>query len=268
VQSAETVLAKRESRACGSGAARNEKRARLATQQHGHDAATPPRILPLNPTAGKNKQKRHEKVRRGDELSASSRSGARWNDPVRKNIIGRTSAFVVRGLWGRRWLFAEDRALALIHEPASQHGRGVLLEILIEQGRQLLTEIGGMREPGKFIRLQRVSGSGEKELPGRLSVMGVHENLLEQVLWKRRRHSTTGPYVVTSNPSDNTLWKSVQGVENLWEACSGCPGDYEDPDRTLWEPDPEEDEEDTTEAGISSGDEPDLPGAGKPPNGE
>ena len=252
MRNAETVLAKRKLRAWGGGAARDEKGARLATQRNGHEVSTPPRILPVNPTAGKNNQKQHEKLRRGDEESGSSRRSARWNDTVRENVIGRTAALVLGGLRGRRGLFAEDGAFALIHEPASQHGGGVLLKILVEECAQFLAEIGGMGEPGEFVRLEGVTGSGEQELPRRLSVVGVHENLLEQVLWKSQKHISTRTTIVTSNPEVTGLWKSVESVENVWEACSGCAGDYEDPDASVWEPDPEETEEDTADLEISS----------------
>ncbi len=268
MRDAETILAKREVRAWGSGAARDEKRAGFATQWNGHRVDTPPRMLPRNPAAGKNIEKKHEKVRRVGEVSGSSTRSARWNDTIRENVIGRTAALVLGGLRGRKGLFAEDGAFALIHEPASQHGSGVLLEILVEEGAQFLAEIGGMGETREFIGLEGVTGGGEQELPRRLSVIGVQENLLEQVLWKRRGNSTTGAYIVTSNSSDNTLWKSVHSVENAWGACSGCAGDYEDPDRSAWEPEPEEDEEDTAGAEISSGDEPDVRGDEERPEGE
>jgi len=49
-------------------------------------------------------------------------------------------------------------------------------------------------------------------------------------------------------------------VENFLRACSGCAGDYEDPDRSAWEPDPEENEEDTTVEGIPEKKEPTGPG--------
>jgi hypothetical protein len=90
--------------------------------------------------------------------------------------------------------------------------------------------------------------------------MGVHENLPDQVLWKRRENSTTRPYIVTSNPKVTNLWKSVQSVENALRACSGCAGDYEDPDRSVWEPDPEENEEDTAVEEIPEEKEPAVPG--------
>jgi hypothetical protein len=39
------------------------------------------------------------------------------------------------------------------------------------------------------------------------------------------------------------LWKSVENMENAVKACSGCAGDYENPDWSAWESDPGEDEE-------------------------
>jgi hypothetical protein len=35
----------------------------------------------------------------------------------------------------------------------------------------------------------------------------------------------------------------VETVGNVFRACSGCAGDYEDPDRTVWEEETEEDRE-------------------------
>jgi hypothetical protein len=52
----------------------------------------------------------------------------------------------------------------------------------------------------------------------------------------------------------------VQTVENVLRACSGCAGDYEDPDRSAWEPDPEENEEDTAVEEILEKEEPSAPG--------
>jgi hypothetical protein len=52
----------------------------------------------------------------------------------------------------------------------------------------------------------------------------------------------------------------VQSVEIALRACSGCAGDYEDPNRSAWEPDPEENEEDTAIEGIPEKDDPAVPG--------
>jgi hypothetical protein len=57
--------------------------------------------------------------------------------------------------------------------------------------------------------------------------------------------------MVTSNREVYTLWKSVEIEENVVVACSGCAGDYEDPDRTAWEG--EFEEEEAEEAGDEPG---------------
>jgi len=51
----------------------------------------------------------------------------------------------------------------------------------------------------------------------------------------------------------------VQKAENFLRACSGCAGDYEDPDRTAWDPDPAENEEDTAFEEAPGKDEPAAP---------
>jgi hypothetical protein len=62
----------------------------------------------------------------------------------------------------------EQRMFALLHQPTPRHGRGVFLEPLVEQGIDLLTEIGGMAQARRFVGLQRVARSGQQKLPGRL----------------------------------------------------------------------------------------------------
>jgi len=52
----------------------------------------------------------------------------------------------------------------------------------------------------------------------------------------------------------------VQSVEIPWNACSGCAGDYKDPDRTAWEPDPEQNEGDTVAEESPAKDHPAAPG--------
>jgi hypothetical protein len=49
------------------------------------------------------------------------------------------------------------------------------------------------------------------------------------------------------------LWKSVEKQENSVNCCSGCAGDYEDPDRSVWEADVEEEQEDGCEPGVADG---------------
>ena len=259
MQGADTGLAKREARTCGSEAAPDEKRASLTGWWNRDDVDTPPLMPPMIPAAAKNKPKRHETVRRAGETSGSPAGSARRNDTIPQKVIGRTAPLVF-GRCGRGSShFAEDGAFALIHQPARQHGRGIFLEVLIQERSQFLAQIRRMSEAGKFVALQGIAGSSEKEFPGRLGVVGVHENLPDQVLWKRWENSTIRTYIVTSNPKVTRLWKSVQTVKNVLRACSGCAGDYEDPDRTAWEPDPEENEEDTAIEETLEKEEPSAP---------
>lgn len=268
LQSADTSLAKREARTCGSEAAREEQRASLAAGLNGADVDTPPLMLPVIPAAAKNKLQIHEISRRADETSAWSTGSARWNDTIPKKVIRRTTPLAFVGCGRGSSLFSEDSAFALIHQPACQHGRGVFLEVLIQERSQFLAQIRRMSEAGKFIALQCVAGSGEQEFPGRLGVIGVHENLPVQVLWKRQEYGTTRTYIVTSNPRVTNLWKSVRSVENALRACSGCAGDYEDPDRSAWEPDPEEQEEDTAAEEMPEREEPTGPAGEELPDAE
>jgi len=97
--------------------------------------------------------------------------------PLSKKIIGRSVSIFrerfSRGSGFRRWL----RAVALFHQPARQHGGGIFLHPKVEKRADLLAEIGGMAETREFITLQRVSRSGEKELPRGLGLVVVHVRL-------------------------------------------------------------------------------------------
>lgn len=99
--------------------------------------------------------------------------------PIRKKIIGHGMS-VFRKSFTRGSVFLRLlRAFLLFHQPARQHGRGIFLDPKIEQRAYLLAEIGGMVETREFIALQRVSRSGKKKLPRRLSFVVVHAGLLE-----------------------------------------------------------------------------------------
>jgi len=52
----------------------------------------------------------------------------------------------------------ENRAFALLDQPAGDHGVRVFVEPLVEQGRDLLTEIGRVTEAREFVALQGVAG--------------------------------------------------------------------------------------------------------------
>jgi hypothetical protein len=106
------------------------------------------------------------------------------------------------------------RTLALLHQPASQHGRGVLFQPLVEQGTDLLAEIGGMTQARQFIGLQRIARGGQKKLPRRLGVVPGHGILL----WGQEFHGNT----VVIPFKDN---QSVNGCGKLWKTARRFDGD-------------------------------------------
>jgi len=170
---------------------------------------------------------------------------------VRQNIIG-------HGVFGRGRLLGipsrvtgEDGEFALFDEPAGEHGRGILLEPLIEEFADLLAEIGGVGQAGEFIGLQSVARSGEKKFPRSLRAELGHRSLPKDRVRKYRRDNNTGVIIKTSDFRWAGLWKVVEKKERGIEACSGCAGDYEDPDRSAWE----EDEEEEGEEGSNEGEE-------------
>ena len=196
--------------------------------------------------------------RRGGERSNATARNVWVNDTIRQKIIGHRMAVCGRRFGGglvRSGLRfrGENGALALLDQPARDHGVGVFVEPLVEQGRDLLAEIGRVTQAGEFVALQRVARSGEKELPGRLGAIGVHGALRLQLvtysgLYRSRRH-----IMITSNRRVTELWKSVESEEKPARVCSGCGGDYEDPDRSAWEEDFEEQDAEFQE---EAGDEP------------
>src|ERR1700720_2276876 len=65
---------------------------------------------------------------------------------IRKKIIGRGMRAIIAGFAGGKHVRDPRGAFPLFHKPARQHGGGVLLHPLIEQGANLLAEIGSVRE--------------------------------------------------------------------------------------------------------------------------
>jgi len=196
--------------------------------------------------------------RRASERSIAAARNVWANESIRQKIIGHRMAvgrkrfgggLVLRGLRFR----GENGAFALLDQPTGHHGVGVLVEPLIEKGRDLLAEIGRMAEAREFVALQGVAGSGEEKLPRRLGAIGGHGDLRGRRVTTTLLNRTTNISVITSNAEVLPLWKTVQSEENSARACSGCAGDYEDPDRSAWEEDFEEEEVDFQE---EAGDEP------------
>lgn len=191
--------------------------------------------------------------RAGETLLAPA--GNLWaHETIRQEIIGHRMAgggSGWRGRFGRGFgAGGANGALALLDEPAGKHGVGVFVEPLVEEGRDLLAEVGGMAEAREFVTLESVAGSGEQEFPGRLGATGVHLGLSYRISNIKSEYCTTKHSMITSNGRVHNLWKSVENEEKPQGACSGCAGDYENPDRSAWEEDFEE-EEVTDEPGIA-----------------
>ena len=121
-------------------------------------------------------------VRSAAKDSAAAARSVRTNEPILQKVMGRVVTIGTnfrRGgrLRGGLGLGGAHAALALLDEPAGDHGVGVFVEILVEEGRDLLAKIGGVAKAGEFIGSKRVAGSGEEELPrGRGALIG-HGNL-------------------------------------------------------------------------------------------
>lgn len=119
------------------------------------------------------------------------------NEIVRQNIIGRSIAVAGGEIRCRDLLRDGRRKLTLFDEPASEIGGSAFLEILVEQSDHFLAQIGSMAKPGEFVGLERVAGSGEKKLPGRLGTELRHGGLRRQVL--REYDKYNNPQVIHGN---------------------------------------------------------------------
>ena len=207
-------------------------------KQDAHDM--PQRPLAENNVEAKTDQNNHALYRMSDEHSGTATGILGRSETIRQKIIGRTVAVGGSRGGGRRVIGSRNGAFALFDEPAGEHGCGIFLEPLIEEGTDLLAEIGGVAEAREFVGLQGMARSGEKKLPGSLGTELRHEDLQGRVLWENDAKINTLVIYKAINEAINSLWKTVEKQENATGCCSGCAGDYEDPDWTAWEADIEE----------------------------
>lgn len=85
-----------------------------------------------------------------------------------KNIIGRSV-----GRFRLRVLPLGGAPLVLLHQPARQHGRRILLDPGVQQLPDFLAQIGRMAQPREFVALQGCTRSRKQKLPRRLSPTAV-----------------------------------------------------------------------------------------------
>ena len=111
-----------------------------------------------------------------------------------------------------------------------------------------------MAEARELVAVQGIAGSSKEEFPRRLSAANVHGALRRKRLARVSQDRITDNIILTSKYQVTGLWKTVQSEEKSARTCSGCAGDYEDPDRSAWEEDFEEEELDfQEEAGYEPG---------------
>jgi hypothetical protein len=180
--------------------------------------------------------------RRTSERSFATARNVWANESIRQKIIGHRMAVGRHGLGNglfRRGLDVGGAHIAFAHleEHASDHGVGIFVEQLVDKGIDFLAEIGRVAEARELVTVQGVAGSGKEEFPRRLSAANVHGALRRKRLVRNERNRITASMVLTSNYQVTGLWKTVQSEEISARACSGCAGDYEDPDRSAWEED-------------------------------
>jgi hypothetical protein len=121
----------------------------------------------------------------------------RRDQTIRKKVIGHSVSVLRKRFSGANVFLHLLRTLALLDQPACQHGGGVLLHPEIEKRANLLAQIGSMAKTREFIALERVSRSREKELPRGLGFEVIHMGLLESgfrklTLRKKLSRITTG----------------------------------------------------------------------------
>jgi hypothetical protein len=196
--------------------------------------------------------------RRASERSVAAVRNVWASESIRQKIIGHKMAvggtrpgggFVRRSLD----IGGAHIAFAQLEEHASDHSVRIFVNPLIEQRIDFLTQIGGVTKARKFVTVQGVAGSREEEFPRRLGAAGGHVALRWTRIVYNARHRITATMILTSNSRVPPLWKNVESEEKSARACSGCAGDYEDPDRSAWEEDFEEQEAEFLE---EAGDEP------------
>ena len=109
---------------------------------------------------------------------------------IGQKIIGRSFARGgrTRRVRGRRWRV--HFALALLHQPARQHGGAIFFNHLIQQGNRFLAQIGDVSEPRQFVALQRIARRRQQKLPRRLNAETGHgASFVRSVML---RHSNAG----------------------------------------------------------------------------
>ena len=114
---------------------------------------TPPSQRASNTASGKFSGELCESPRKIDITSRRAAVCGRKSATIRKKVIGHSVSAFQWSIAGGNGLRHLRGALTLLHQPARQHGRSILLEPLVEKRGDLLAEIGGMPEARELIVL-------------------------------------------------------------------------------------------------------------------
>ena len=110
--------------------------------------------------------------------SGCAANGAGRGRRIREKIIGHRMN-VFRLLRGGEFRYGK-LVLAVLHQPARQQSRRSFHHPLIDQSGNLLSQVGRVAEPGKFITLQTVARSRKEKFPRRLGSVAGQRGLLEK----------------------------------------------------------------------------------------
>lgn len=137
-------------------------------------ASTLPRMNLLLLSAEMISSKFAKTVTKKRKKSACSARNGPLRSRILENVIGRNRTGIDGGIRSFCRLRRVQFVLAMLHKPASEHGRRVFFKPLIEKRRHLLAQIGGMAKPRKFVTLQTGFRSRQQELPRGLNPLAVH----------------------------------------------------------------------------------------------
>jgi hypothetical protein len=153
-------------------AAEAGKRERIGLLDERVGQSTPPRAWLAAGSLAKKRLSTAETRIREREKSATPVVAMRRRDTIRQEIIGRTIGLRGSRLVGsqvRRWWLQ-----SLVHQPAREHGRGVLLKPLVKKFTNLLAEVRSVPQTGQFVGLQGIARGSEKKLPRWLNTVFGH----------------------------------------------------------------------------------------------
>ena len=221
------------------------QRTRMMPRKTQREQGIPQGTLAVGNVRAKKQTNSERPVQRADESSGATARCAGQGDAICQNVIGRTVTVAVgiAGLGLERTFRGQHRTLALLDEPAGQLRRSIFFQVLIQQFGDFFAQVRGVGQARQLVGLERGARGGEKKFPGSLGTKLGHKNLQSGELQEYYRNSNH--YSNTSQYGDGgtyPLWKRVENQQNPLELCSGCAGDYEDPDWTAWEEDSDEED--------------------------